>query len=104
MINYKQVADKLQSLIPNDCDGIHWVVEMVSIKSIDKDIVSIFLRDMSVANSYRLYHSELNYWVESDEQLFGCCIWELREIYSNIKNVMSGVLNGGIVLKNEMEE
>lgn len=104
-INYKQVVDKLQSLIPNGTESRFYKIELTEYYSNDKTITIIELVDTDRNdgyNKYRLYHSEL-VDIKTDEELFRCCVEELEEVYNNIKWVMSSMICRGYVVLNEME-
>lgn len=105
-INYKQVVDKLQSLIPNGTESRFYKIEMTECYSNGKTIILIELIDTDRNdgyNKYRLYHSELVN-IETDEELFRCCIEELEEVYNNIKLVMGSMIGKGYVMLNEIAD
>lgn len=103
MINYKQVVDKLQSLIPDDYEGRFWNIELSQHYSGEDDIVLIYLQDCGNGNKYRLYHSELNDEVNNDRELFEGCLESLKEVYGATKCIMGSMIDSGYIVLGEID-
>lgn len=101
MINYKQVVDKLQSLIPQDDNCKWWIIELSQHYIEGDTVILIYLRDTGNGNKYRLYHSELNE-CGTDKDVLECCVESLREYLDDVKYVMVGMMNGCLIMMDKM--
>ena len=102
MINHRKVVNQLQSLIPCENDIRFWIVEYCEHYSNGKTTRIIYLSNTGNGNKYRLYHSDLNDNVSNDDELFECCMDELKNSYHDSKYVMSSMIDNGYVMMCEM--